>query len=522
MATIERRLDAVEKAQAGAVGQTAWQPLPGPQTLAYESLADVVGYGGAAGGGKTDLAIGLALTRHQRVQIIRRYSTELTALIDRVVEVVGHRDGLNQVAGIWRMGHRTLEFGSVPNPGDERRYQGRAKDLLIVDESANVAEAAFRFLSGWVRSTDPLQRCRTLLCFNPPTSAEGRWVVKYFAPWLDRTHPNPAAPGELRWFAVLDGQETEVEDGEPFLHGDELVQPSSRTFVPARLADNPHLSGTNYMATLQALPEPLRSQLLHGDFAAGMEDDPWQVVPTAWVEAAQARWVKPAKLPRMVALGVDVARGGKDWTVIARRHVGHWYDEMAAHAGASTPDGPAVAGLTMAAMRNRCSIYLDVIGVGSAPYDFLRQADLPVHGINVAERATRTDRSGRLTFRNLRSQLWWNLRELLDPANNVGMCLPPDPQLLADLTAPRWNLSSSTVAVESRDDIVKRIGRSPDRASALILAAMADEEDLQAIEGALMLAGDEDVLLRRYGRVPGRNKASATARDYDPLAYMNK
>ena len=39
-----------------------WVPLPGPQTEAYESLADVTFYGGAAGGGKTDLAIGLRLS----------------------------------------------------------------------------------------------------------------------------------------------------------------------------------------------------------------------------------------------------------------------------------------------------------------------------------------------------------------------------------------------------------------------------------------------------------------------------
>ena len=32
-----------------------WRPQPGPQTLAYESPADILFYGGAAGGGKTDL-----------------------------------------------------------------------------------------------------------------------------------------------------------------------------------------------------------------------------------------------------------------------------------------------------------------------------------------------------------------------------------------------------------------------------------------------------------------------------------
>jgi hypothetical protein len=29
--------------------KTLWRPLPGPQTIAYESQADIIGYGGAAG-----------------------------------------------------------------------------------------------------------------------------------------------------------------------------------------------------------------------------------------------------------------------------------------------------------------------------------------------------------------------------------------------------------------------------------------------------------------------------------------
>jgi len=83
-----------------------------------------------------------------------------------------------------------------------------------------------------------------------------------------------------------------------------------------------------------------------------------------------------------------------------------------------------------------------------------------------------TDRSGRMTFANQRSELWWRLRESLDPENDSGVALPPDPELLADLCAPQWKLLGMKVQVESRDDIIKRIGRSPDKASAVILAQL--------------------------------------------------
>ena len=50
--------------------------------------------------------------------------------------------------------------------------------------------------------------------------------------------------------------------------------------------------------------------------------------------------------------------------------------------------------------------------------------------------------------------------------------MPPSKQLLADLCAPKWELAGATIQVESREAIVKRIGRSPDWASAYILALM--------------------------------------------------
>lgn len=466
-----------------------WAPLAGPQSLAYESKADITGYGGAAGGGKTDLICGLALTRHKRVAVFRREKAQAEGVVQRLTEIIGNSDGLNGQKGIWRVPSTgsapLIEFGGLDNPDDHRRWQGRPHDLKALDEATEMRETQARFVLGWKRTSDPNLKPRALLTFNPPTTAEGRWVIRFFAPWLDPKHPNPAKPGELRWFTTVgDDQDFEVASGDPFVLVDgqpcyefdpadftpeQIIQPESRTFFPARVTDNRFYMESGYMATLQSLPEPLRSQMLYGDFKAGIEDDPWQVIPTAWVEAAQARWRRPDKLAPMDSLGVDVARGGRDNTILAPRH-GMWFDHPQVHPGEATPNGPKVAGLAIAAMRDHAVIHIDVIGVGSSPYDFLNEAGQQVVGVNVSEAARGLDKSGRLRFKNLRSELVWRMREALDPANNTGIALPPDPRLLADLTAYTWELSGSTIYVSSREQIFDKIGRSPDFGSAYVLA----------------------------------------------------
>lgn len=467
-----------------------WEPLPGPQSDAYASEADIIGYGGAAGGGKTDLACGKAVTQHKKVMVFRRNGTELSAVLDRFTELLGSRDGYNGKDNIWRVPAVgvQMEFAGIPFAGDEKKFRGRPHDLLVFDEASEFLESQIRFLLAWLRTVDPTQRCQALLTFNPPTSAEGMWIIKFFAPWLDRRYTGKRAlPGELRYFASIAGKDVEVADKRAFVMKDgkrnydfdpkeytgkkaaEIIRPMSRTFIPSRVTDNPYLIGTNYMATLQALPEPLRSQMLNGDFEAGMKDDAMQVIPTAWVERAMARWKKPDILPPMDSIGVDVARGGDDNTVIARRH-GMFFDTLLTYPGTETPNGPTIAGLVISAARDNTPQHIDVIGVGASPYDFLVSARQPAYGINVSEKATGLDKSGRLRFFNQRSELWWRMREALDPEANNGVMLPDDAQLKADLCAPKWEMRGPIVKVESRDEIIDRIGRSPDWASAVILA----------------------------------------------------
>lgn len=328
----------------------------------------------------------------------------------------------------------------------------------------------------------PGQRCRVVCAGNPPTNQDGQWVVKFFGPWLDDKHPNPAKPGELRWYAMVDGEEIERPDGTPFVHNGETIQPQSRTFIPSKVQDNAFLMSSGYVAQLQALPEPLRSQMLRGDFKAGTEDSAWQVIPTAWVDAAMARWTAGGGLGKpMDSMGVDVARGGKDKTVLAPRH-GTWYAPLIRYPGSETPDGGTTAGLIVTNRRDGAPVHVDVVGVGGSVVDHLVSNDvqcIPVNGGSREGVEGKTDKmTGRLKFRNKRALLWWQFRESLDPKIGDNIALPPDSQLRADLCAPMWKLTPGGILVEPKEDgpdgpgIKKRLGRSPDDGDAVVLASI--------------------------------------------------
>lgn len=454
-----------------------WLPQNRPQLLAVLSQADELFYGGQAGGGKSDLVLGLSIIAHEKSIIFRREFAQLTALIERSREILTDIARYNGQEHIWRdiPGGRTLEFGGVQHEDDKRRYQGRPHDLKAFDEVPEFTEGQFRFLTGWARSTNPDQRVRIVATGNPPTHAEGMWVIKYWAPWLDDQHPNPARPGELRWFAVVGGKDVEVDGREPFEHEGETILPKSRTFIPAALSDNAYLASSGYAAILQGLPEPLRSQLLYGDFSIGVQDDPWQVIPTEWVRAAFRRYEEGQRpdIP-MDALGVDVARGGDDQTVICKRY-GYWFPPLVKYPGRETDDGPKAAAMVVQALGGSgAHINIDVIGIGSSAYDTLVGQNLSITGVNFAGKSGAMDRAGQLTMRNKRAEAYWKARESLDPTKGDGLAIAPDNELLADLTVPKWKITPQGIQIESKEDIQKRIQRSTDCGDAFVLALLDD------------------------------------------------
>jgi len=455
------------------VNPIVWAAQSGPQSDAYYTNADLLFYGGSAGGGKSDLLLGCALTSHHRSAIFRREATQLTGLIDRLKTIVGHDVGWNGTEKIWRFADgKHVELGSCKTLGDERKYQGRPHDLKGFDEITHFLESQFRYLQTWLRSVDASQRCRVICTGNPPTDSVGDWVKDFWGPWLDPEHENPAKPGELRWFTTIEGKDIEVGQGEVIRQGGDLIKPMSRTFIPSKIKDNIFFSDSNYEATLQALPEPLRSQMLRGDFSAGRTDDEWQIIPTNWIKQAQDRWENTPQPREMDALGIDPARGGMDSTVFAPRY-GLWFDNVKSYPGAKTPDGPTVAALAATIIRNKAPIYIDVIGIGSSAYDHLKGMGLGITPVTFSKATKKMDRSRSLKFANYRAYAYWKMRDDLDPKNNINICLPPGQALRNQLSAGRWSMRSNGVLMESKDDIKKRLGRSPDDADAVVMANLA-------------------------------------------------
>lgn len=457
-----------------AGGAQIWVPQEGPQESAFNSPADIVFYGGAAGGGKTDLLLGLSLTSQEHSIIFRREAVQLIGIEERMTTILGTRKGYNGQTGVWRLpGDRVLELGSVKEPGDWIKYQGRPHDAKLFDEICHFTELQFRTLIGWLRTDNPGVRQRVVCAGNPPTTAEGEWVKRYWAAWLDPLHPNPAEPGELRWYVTNDkGQDEEVPGPDLVLVGKDLMQPKSRTFIPSSVEDNLFLLSTGYKATLQSLPEPLRSQMLRGDFQAGSADPAWQTIPTEWIKAAQARWKPRDAKGLMTALGFDPARGGIDKSTAARRH-GQWFDEMVTVPGIVTKDGPTAAGFVVPLVRDGACICVDGIGIGSSALDFLVGLNLNVLSVIGSASMGAFTKAGDLRLKNRRAEMYWRLREALDPTNPDPISLPPDTELLGDLAAVRYKVVTmgavAALQMREKDEIREMLGRSPDKGDAVAM-----------------------------------------------------
>lgn len=213
---------------------------------------------------------------------------------------------------------------------------------------------------------------------------------------------------------------------------------------------------------------------VRGEFHSGDDD---ALIPLSWVEAAQERWHawdadgRPNIEGRRV-LGVDIARTGADETVFAHRTG----PAITALELVGTNDTMAATARIQAAVGGAVPI-VDSAGVGGGVVDRLRELRVQPIAYTGAAKTSFRDRTREFGFTNTRSAAYWNLRQLLDPAYDSQVMLPPSDELTADLTTPRWDITSGVppkIRLETKDDVIARLGRSPDRGDAVAMAYWAD------------------------------------------------
>lgn len=220
--------------------------------------------------------------------------------------------------------------------------------------------------------------------------------------------------------------------------------------------------------------------------AEGLEGTPWwqakvlgqfpdtasnAIVPLAWVEEARQR---PHQQDAREWAGLDVARFGNDDTaLITGTGNGPW--EVTIRHGHETME---VAGLGMAYLASRRgTLAVDVIGVGAGVYDRIREQRPPGTVLDVNVGAA-PDHDPDLLV-NLRAQLWWDVRNALDPRSAEPLSLQrlddhDYQRLRAELTTPVYRMTSGgKVQIESKDEMKARGLPSPDLADAFCLAIYA-------------------------------------------------
>ena len=219
------------------------------------------------------------------------------------------------------------------------------------------------------------------------------------------------------------------------------------------------------------------------------------IIMPEWFEAAKDAHIKLGFKPQgITGMGFDPADTGDDDKAIAIRH-GSVVTDIEAWSGGDIESAIDRAFTTAFEKRLQYIVY-DGIGVGAAVKVGLKPRiagrDIVVTGYiggetpRDPETVYNDDRSNKQTFRNLRAQWWWYLRdrfektyravngEYIDP--NELISISTDIKNLADLKSElcrvqrkRGQFANTYIQVESKDDMKRRQMPSPNKADALVM-----------------------------------------------------
>lgn len=330
-----------------------------------------------------------------------------------------------------RLDFREL-LGFTAKEGVDAQGTAGAHVLYVVDEASGVEDDIFDAINGNCAGGD----ARVLLISNP-TRHEG-----YF---FD-THDVKRAGWET--FALSSEKTPNVLSGEMLIPG--LAE---RAWIEERRAE-------------WGADSPMYQIHVLGEFVKSATD---RVIPATLLTEAESRWPEiDVDLTQRLDLGLDVARFGDDDSAGAARR-GKKILEIATWHGL---DERTLAASFMQLVRRhrrpreqKAVVRIDICGtIGPKVYaELLAYGDeIEVVPVNASERPTRPRE-----FRILRDQLWFAFRQWL----LEGGAVPSDVKFAAEATSPKVEYDAlNRVMVESKDEIRKRLKRSPDRADAAILS----------------------------------------------------
>lgn len=215
------------------------------------------------------------------------------------------------------------------------------------------------------------------------------------------------------------------------------------------------------------------------------------LVPPEWIEAATRRWevqqVQKWPITKPLRLGNDVAGMGRDSSCFCRRYGNYVAAFEMIHSG-GVANHMEVVGKAVNLLKADLDPFtgkypqwfIDTIGEGAGVYS--RGVELSdragnewlkgkVHSVKFSAGAEWNgkplqDVSGQYEFLNLRAYLYWAVRDWLNPAGKQDAMLPPGDY--RGLTELKWEfMSNGKIKLESKDDLKKRIKKSPDEEDAL-------------------------------------------------------
>ena len=394
----------------------------------------------------------------------------------------------------WKINREIVGYGRKPSDYDEAAFQGiHAKYVLIViDEAGGINKALYDAADALATNI----HARVLAIGNPDNPAshfatvcrpDSGWNVIRVDGLRTPNFTRELVEGLRCPHCAAFGRETtllrDLMEFEGIPYNTEEVPEELRDYLLAPMwveerlhrwvgwAPNPE------MLSRAASQSSLFTSKVRGEFPTSDSDG---VVPLGWAAAAVQRWKdwqekgSPEPIGRRI-VGVDVAREGGDNTCIAIRQ-GEVTQEIRQYSKADTMETTGHVVAAVSVDPDNTTPIVDVIGVGGGVVDRLRELEVDVVPFNAAGSAQGlVDATGEFGFRNLRAAAWWKMRELLDPSRRSTIMLPDSENLLADLTAPRWRvLSQGKIQIEDKDDIRKRLGRSPDEGDAVVMAHWLD------------------------------------------------